>query len=354
MTQKINQKQIGGNIVNSVTGPGVNNSDPRNPIIGIAPGVATETWVNSQGFLKTESDPWGAQSMVVTGTTTKNLTLTLRNGTTISAAWADQDTTYGAITTQDLNNGTDATNKLIAAVTLVNYINSRLAATMRYKGQVANYSNLPTTGQQVGDVYNIQNANSAPAIKAGDNVAWNGTDWDVLAGFVDTSMFLTAETDPTGVKSIVVTGTTTKTITVTLNNNATKTATWNDTTYSAGTLAALQSGSTTTAELWSAKILNDWLNGKNYATIADVTTFFGSQRNDMFVIVGGNISGNTVTLNLTAVRKTTSLVLVYHNGVKIPATAITIASNGSQLTINQLQLAATIDVADEIEVVYMG
>lgn len=354
MAKKINQKQVDGNIVNSIIGNYIDNTDPKNPKSTLPTNIATETYVNSQGFLTDESDPWGMQSMVVTGTTTKNLTATLRNGSTISASWADLNTTYNAMTSGDLANGTDTENKLIAAVTLVNYINSRLAATMRYKGQVTNYANLPTANNQIGDVYNIVNANTSPEIKAGDNVAWNGTTWDVLAGFVDTSMFLTAETDPTGVKSVVVTGTTSKTLTITLNNNTTKVVTWNDTSYASGILADLQAGTSTVAKLWSEKILNDWLNGKNFATIADVTTFFGSQRNDMFVIVGGNISGNTVTLNLTATRKSTSVILAFYNGVKIPAVAMNLNAQGTQITINQLQIPTPIEVGEEVEVVYMG
>lgn len=354
MSRKINQKQVDGNIVNSVSGTYIDNTDPKNPKSTVPANVATETYVNSQGFLKNESDPWGADSLVVSGTTTKNLTLTLRNGVQISASWADLNTTYNFMTSGDLATGTDTENKLIAAVTLVNYINSRLAAVYKSKGSVQTYGNLPPTGQQVGDVYNIINANTNPPIKAGDNVVWTGTDWDVLAGFVDTSMFLTSETDPTGVKTVVVTGGSTKTLTVTLNNNTTKVATWNDTTYAAGLLADLQAGTSTTAKLWSEKILNDWLNGKDFATIADVTTFFGAQRNDMFVIVNGNISGNTVSLNLTAARKTTSIILPFYNGIKLPATAVSINGAGTQMTINQLLIPTPIEVGEEVEVVYMG
>lgn len=355
-TIKIDQDQIDGQIVNSVTGPGVNNSDPKNPVIGTAPGVATESWVNQQGFLTTEADPKGVGSIAFSGTTTKTLTITLNDGTTRTATFADLNTTYTAITAQQLTAGTDTTNQLIAAKILVDYINSRLSATMTYKGQVANYSNLPTTGNSIGDVYNVQNANATPAVKAGDNVAWNGTTWDVLAGFVDTSAFLTEETDPTGVSNIAVSGTTTKTITVTLNNGSTKTATWSDTntTYTNGSLTTINTGTSTTGELWSAKVLNDWLNGKSFATTADITTFLGSQRNDIFIIVSGNIVSGVVNLNLTASRKSTSFVLAFYNGVKIPSTAVTINGAGNQISINQSQIATPIKVGKQVEVVYMG
>ena len=47
-----------------------------------------------------------------------------------------------------------------------------------YKGSVADASKLPTTGQQVGWVYNIESASIYGG--AGMNVAWNGTTWDPL------------------------------------------------------------------------------------------------------------------------------------------------------------------------------
>lgn len=355
-TVKIDQEQIEGNIVNSVTGNGVDNSDPKNPVINIPPNIATQDWVNEQGFLTNEADPKGVASIAFSGTTTKTLTITLNDGTTKTSSFADLNTTYTSITAAQLAAGTDTTNQLIAVNILVDYINSRLAATMRYKGQVSNYSDLPTSGNQVGDVWNILNANASPAIRAGDNVAWNGTTWDVLAGFIDTSIFLTEENDPTGVSNIAVSGTTSKTITVTLNNGQTKTATWTDTntTYSAGTLETLNAGTSTTAKVFSEKVLNDWLNGKSFASLADVTTFLGAQRNDMFTIVSGNISSGVVNLNLTTSIKSTSLILVFYNGVKIPSSAITINGTGNQLSINQSQLATPIKVGKQVEVVYMG
>lgn len=356
-TIKIDQDQIDGQIVNSVTGTGVNNADPKNPIVNIPSlaGYATEVWVNNQAFLTAEADPWGVQSQEVTGTTTKTLKTTLRNGTIISATWADTNTTYNSMTAQDLTTGTSTENKLIAATTIVTYINSRLSSVYKLKGTVANYSNLPPTNE-IGDVYNITNANASPAIKAGDNVVWTGTAWDVLAGFVDTSMFLTSESDPTGVANIAVSGTTTKTITVTLNNGSTKTATWADTntTYTAGTLVDLNSGTSATAKVWSEKILDEWLSGKSFATIADVTTFLGLQKSEVFIITAGNIVSGVVSMNLSVPRKATNLILAFYNGVKVPGSACTLNAEYNQLRINQSQIATPIKVGKQVEVVYMG
>lgn len=55
------------------------------------------------------------------------------------------------------------------------------------------YADLPTTGNKKGDVWNIVNADAAHGVNAGDNVAWNGTTWDVLAGTMDLSAYMLAE-----------------------------------------------------------------------------------------------------------------------------------------------------------------
>lgn len=62
-----------------------------------------------------------------------------------------------------------------------------LTTVYQYKGSVATYADLPTTGQKVGDVWNIETADPDHGIKAGDNVAWDGAQWDILGGNQDLS-----------------------------------------------------------------------------------------------------------------------------------------------------------------------
>lgn len=62
-----------------------------------------------------------------------------------------------------------------------------LTAVYQYKGSVATYADLPTTGQKVGDVWNVETADPNHGIKAGDNVAWDGAQWDILGGNHDLS-----------------------------------------------------------------------------------------------------------------------------------------------------------------------
>lgn len=78
----------------------------------------------------------------------------------------------------------------------IDAINQKITGVFTYKGSVENYTNLPTENLTIGDVYNIKNASDAdeetgaPEINAGDNVVWNGTTWDVLAGIDDLSNYV--------------------------------------------------------------------------------------------------------------------------------------------------------------------
>ena len=62
-------------------------------------------------------------------------------------------------------------------------IDTKLVAIYKYRGTVASYSNLPTTGLTIGDVYNVEDT--------GDNYAWTGTEWDKLGGTIDLTNYVT-------------------------------------------------------------------------------------------------------------------------------------------------------------------
>lgn len=65
---------------------------------------------------------------------------------------------------------------------------SDISGVYKYKGTKTNYSNLPTSGNVTGDVWNVTNANGN--IPAGTNYAWNGSAWDALGGSVDLSGYV--------------------------------------------------------------------------------------------------------------------------------------------------------------------
>lgn len=57
----------------------------------------------------------------------------------------------------------------------------------KYKGSVASYANLPTTGNTAGDVWNTEDY--------GKNYAWDGTQWDDLGGIFDINTISNSEID---------------------------------------------------------------------------------------------------------------------------------------------------------------
>ena len=68
------------------------------------------------------------------------------------------------------------------------YVDNKISSIYKYKGSVANYSNLPSTDLTIGDVYNVINANGT--YPPGTNYAWTGTEWDALGGSVDLSNYV--------------------------------------------------------------------------------------------------------------------------------------------------------------------
>lgn len=64
---------------------------------------------------------------------------------------------------------------------------SEISTAYRYKGSVASVSNLPSTGNTVGDVYNVEATDM--------NYAWTGTAWDQLGGTFTITSITNAEID---------------------------------------------------------------------------------------------------------------------------------------------------------------
>ena len=68
-------------------------------------------------------------------------------------------------------------------------ISSKISSAYKYKGSVATVSELPQSGNETGDVWDVQDT--------GVNYAWTGTTWDALGGLVDTSKLWTSESGQT-------------------------------------------------------------------------------------------------------------------------------------------------------------
>ena len=65
-------------------------------------------------------------------------------------------------------------------------ISTAVASAYKYKGSVATYANLPSSGNTIGDVWDVQDT--------GVNYAWTGTNWDALGFYVDASILWSSQT----------------------------------------------------------------------------------------------------------------------------------------------------------------
>lgn len=100
-----------------------------------------------------------------------------------------QDTTYAPATASanGLMSAADK-SKLDGFGTADTYaLKSDLSSVYKYKGSVASETDLPTSGNTSGDVYNVEDT--------GMNYAWDGTAWDPLGGSFDLEAISNQEID---------------------------------------------------------------------------------------------------------------------------------------------------------------
>ena len=94
----------------------------------------------------------------------------------------------------DNNYTTTEKNKLASFGSASSYaLKSDITGMYKYKGSVATAASLPSSGQETGDVYNIE-AESVYG-GAGMNVAWNGTAWDPLGEIFTITSITNGEID---------------------------------------------------------------------------------------------------------------------------------------------------------------
>ena len=140
---------------------------------------ATETYVNQHGGKIDTISVNGTQQTI----TNKNVDIT------VPTAVSDLTNDSGFQTASDVSGAiTDALANGNDPYTTESDVDSAIASAVtsayKYKGSVASQSALPSSGQTVGDVYDTQDT--------GMNYAWNGTAWDALGTYVDTSVLWTS------------------------------------------------------------------------------------------------------------------------------------------------------------------
>lgn len=95
----------------------------------------------------------------------------------------------GTLTTEARVNSATTTILSSAKSYTDQQINAKLSSALKYKGSKDTYADLPKTGNQVGDVWNVVAAYGNA--HAGTNWAWNGTTWDPLGGTIDLTNYVT-------------------------------------------------------------------------------------------------------------------------------------------------------------------
>lgn len=166
--------------------------DPRNPEAGGSNEVLAD--VTNQGIYKYNYDSPGGTSneyLIVTRDDVAITQVRFADGyiyTRLSSAdeLSITNWTYYAHI-GDVNN---LKNDIDALDTRVTNAETKLSTVYKYKGS-STVANLPTANQETGDVYNltdggtINSGGNEETVVVGDNVAWDGTKWDKLAGTID-------------------------------------------------------------------------------------------------------------------------------------------------------------------------
>lgn len=115
------------------------------------------------------------------------------NSTLLAQAQDSLDSLSGQMDTKADQSDLEATNEEVAKkinssdVEATYAKKSDITGVYKYKSSVAKFSDLPSTGNKVGDVYNVE--------ERGMNYAWTGSAWDALGELFNIEAITTTEID---------------------------------------------------------------------------------------------------------------------------------------------------------------
>ena len=144
--------------------------------------LAVKSYVDTQDALKVDKTTEIAGKAIGTGISKADLltALNVADGAEVNVN-PDWNAVSGAA--QILNKPTTISGYGITDAYTKAEVDTKMSVVYRYKGSKTTYEELPTTGQEVGDTYNIVNAHTTePVFGAGSNLTWSGTGWDILSG----------------------------------------------------------------------------------------------------------------------------------------------------------------------------
>lgn len=199
-----------------------------------------------------------------------NGTLTIkRNGTSVATFSANSSTAAEAdISVPTAVSQLSDASSYYTKTQVDDAISGAVSASLKYKGSCT-FANLPSSGMQVGDVWNITDdfTLDGEPYTAGTNVAWNGTKWDPLAPAIDLSPYALSSSIGNG--TITIATTTANVDNFTTNQSASKTITIPAATASAHGTVIVDSA-------LSASSDNPVRNSVIYAAIGDIETILNT------------------------------------------------------------------------------
>ena len=107
-------------------------------------------------------------------------TVVALSGTTIQDTVTINVFTNGQIKLAASSGTLSATAMIPLATSFLAASGTTVSMIYEYMGSVATYADLPTSGMNAGDVYMVQTADATHNIAAGDDVMWNGSEWELL------------------------------------------------------------------------------------------------------------------------------------------------------------------------------
>jgi chemotaxis protein histidine kinase CheA len=145
--------------------------------------VTEQTFVESQQTqARTNIGAAASDNAGLTGTTTAEDISASGTVTATGGFVGDLTGTASQATADGNGNNIAATYATIANTYTKAQVDAKVSSVYRFMGSVATYNDLPSSGQTVGDTYNVEDT--------GANYSWDGTQWDKLSETVDLSQYL--------------------------------------------------------------------------------------------------------------------------------------------------------------------
>lgn len=168
---------------NSLAGYGITNAYTKTEVNGLLDAKADSSALST---LETEVDGKADKATTLEGYgITDAYTATVIDGKLADKADASTVSALSSTVAGKANSATTLAGYGIQDAYTKTEVDAKVSSVYKYKGSVATVSALPSSGQVVGDVYNVE--------EDGMNYAWDGSKWDELGSSVDLSDYLTIE-----------------------------------------------------------------------------------------------------------------------------------------------------------------